>query len=100
MVQLYVRDPVASVTRPIKQLAGFVRVELAPGETRRITFHLDPGQLAFYDSKMRLVVEPGEVKVLVGASSDDIRGESNFNVTGKIQETHPARAVGTRVEVS
>jgi beta-glucosidase len=67
VVQLYVQDVVASVTRPLQQLAGFARIELAPGETRRIRFTLDASQLAFYDRAMRFVVEPGEFRIRVGA---------------------------------
>jgi beta-xylosidase len=82
VVQLYVRDVVASMTRPVLQLAGFARVTLAPGEMARIAFRLDLSQLAFYDRAMELVVEPGEVEVLVGASSADLRLCATVRVTG------------------
>ena len=71
MVQLYVRDRVASVTRPVRALAGFRRVSLAPGQTRTVEFTLGPEQLGFYDAAMRWVVEPGPFEVLVGGSSSD-----------------------------
>jgi beta-glucosidase len=63
VVQLYVRDPEASVTRPVKELRGFRRMRLAPGERRRVTFRLAAEQLAFTDREGRLVVEPGRVRL-------------------------------------
>ena len=99
VVQLYLRDPVASVTRPVKQLAGFLRLHLQPGETRRLRFRLDLSQLSFYDTDMRLVVEPGEVRVMVGASSADVRAEASFTIEGKLRELRPADLVATQVEL-
>lgn len=81
VVQLYVRDVVASVTRPVKELKGFVRLALAPGEERTIQFTLFPEQLAFYDLHMRFVVEAGAFEVMIGASSRDIRLRGTFTVT-------------------
>lgn len=83
VVQLYVRDLVASVTRPVRQLVGFARLELAPGAARRVRFRLDPSQLAFLDAAMRFVVEPGEFQVMLGASSADIRLEGGFAIEGE-----------------
>ncbi len=99
VVQLYINDVVASCTRPVKQLAGFKRVPLVPGETRRLTFHLDLTQLAFFDQAMRFVVEPGSVRVMVGASSGDIRAEGEFQIEGDRRELSTADIVPTRVEV-
>lgn len=90
VVQLYVRDVVASVTRPVRQLVGFTRVALAAGESRRITFHLDQSQLAFLDAAMRFVVEPGEFQVMIGASSADIRLQAGFHLTAPPRELHTA----------
>ena len=70
VVQLYVRDLVGSVTRPVKELKGFQRVRLEPGEQRVVSFQLSPGDLAFYDRDMQLVTEPGDFHVWVGGSSD------------------------------
>ncbi len=78
VVQLYVHDTVASMTRPIRQLAGFARVRLRPGETRTATFHVDLTQVAFYDEAMQLKIEAGEIRVLVGAASYDIRERGSF----------------------
>ena len=83
VVQLYVHQAVAGITRPVKQLKGFQRVTLKPGETRRVTFRLDVSQLAFYDRDMRFVVEPGHVDILVGSSSEDIRLTGSFEITGR-----------------
>jgi beta-glucosidase len=71
VVQLYLRDVAASVTRPVRQLEGFQRVTLQPGEKRQIDFTLKPEQLGIYNREMKFVVEPGEFKVMVGQSSAD-----------------------------
>lgn len=79
VVQLYIRDVAASVTRPIKELKGFQRVTLQPGETKRVEFTLGPNQLGFYDRMMKFVVEPGEFKVMVGPNSEDVM-QATFQV--------------------
>src|SRR6266446_10397558 len=71
VVQLYIRDIAASVIRPVKELKGFQRITLRPGEKRRIEFMLMPEHLGFYNREMRFVVEPGQFKVMVGTSSAD-----------------------------
>ena len=83
VVQLYVHDVVASVPRPVKELKGFKRVRLATGETRTVVFELPFDILAFYDDAMQLVVEPGTVEVMIGSSSQDIRLNGSFEVTGQ-----------------
>jgi beta-glucosidase len=82
VVQLYVRDVEASVTRPVKELRGFVRVRLAAGERRRVTFRLAAEQLAFTDLDGRLVVEPGRIALMVGTSSTDLPCRAEIEVTG------------------
>jgi beta-glucosidase len=82
VVQLYTCDEYGCIPRPVKELKGFVRLNLQPGETRRINFHLPVNQLAFYDEEMKLVVEPGTVKVMLGSSSADIRCEGLFEILG------------------
>ncbi len=99
VVQLYLRDPVASVTRPVQQLAGFARIALEAGETARVAFRVDPSQLAFYDRAMRFVVEPGRVRVCVGASSADLRSEGELEIVGPLRELSPRELVPTRVQV-
>ena len=81
VVQLYLRDDAASVTRPVKMLRGFQRLSLQPGERRTLAFTLHPRDLAFYDLAMRHVVEPGTFTVYVGGSSEQVR-DAHFRVTG------------------
>lgn len=81
VVQLYVRDEVASVTRPVKELRGFRRIGLEPGETRTMTFELTADDLAFHGPDMARIVEPGAFRVTVGPSSAEGL-EAGFEVTG------------------
>lgn len=69
IVQLYIRDLVASVTRPVKELKGFTKLLIAPGETKRVEFTLGPEELSMYNIDMEKVVEPGEFKVWIGPNS-------------------------------
>jgi Fibronectin type III-like domain len=71
VVQLYIRDVAASVTRPVKELKGFRRVALQPGQKRTVRFALRQEILAFYNREMKLIVEPGEFRVMIGNSSAD-----------------------------
>lgn len=71
VVQMYIRDCVSSVTRPVKELKGFQRVTLEAGEKRTVSLEITPESLAFYDIDMNHVVEPGEFKIMVGNSSKD-----------------------------
>jgi beta-glucosidase len=73
VVQLYLRDVLATVARPVIQLAGFERVHLTSGEVKDVVFTLGPSQLGLLDREMRFRVEPGSFRVLIGASSRDIR---------------------------
>ncbi|HEV7377265.1 MAG TPA: glycoside hydrolase family 3 N-terminal domain-containing protein [Pyrinomonadaceae bacterium] len=84
VVQLYIRDVAASVTRPVKELKGFQKITVRPGEKRRVEFTLAPEHLGFYNREMRFAVEPGEFKVMVGNSSADEHGlETSFEVVEK-----------------
>jgi beta-glucosidase len=71
VVQMYIRDLVSSVTRPSKELKGFKKVSLKPGETKTVALDITPELLAFYDVNMNHVVEPGEFEIMIGASSRD-----------------------------
>jgi beta-glucosidase len=73
VVQLYLRDVLASVARPIQELAGFTRISLAAGASQRVTFDVKRSQLQFLDASMRMIEEPGVWRVMVGGSSRDIR---------------------------
>lgn len=79
IVQLYIQDVVASVTRPVKELKGFQRVFLQPGEQKSVTFRLPASQLGFYNLNMQYQVEPGEFKVYVGGNSQETLA-SNFEI--------------------
>jgi beta-glucosidase len=69
VVQLYIRDKVSSVTRPVKELKGYKRVHLKVGETKNVIFEINPESLAFYDIDMKYVVEPGSFNIMTGSSS-------------------------------
>jgi beta-glucosidase len=71
IVQLYIRDVVSTVTRPVKELRGFARISLKPGETRKVSFDITPDKLAFHNLDMKYVVEPGEFEIMTGPSSRD-----------------------------
>jgi beta-glucosidase len=73
VVQLYVRDVLASVSRPVMELKGFARVPLEPGEERDVSFPISAADLRFLDADLRWVTEPGTWRIMVGASSKDIR---------------------------
>jgi beta-glucosidase len=72
-VQLYIRDKIASVTRPVVELRAFERVTLAAGERRNIVFRLGPESFRIWNDKMQRVVEPGEFEILVGPNSVDLK---------------------------
>ncbi len=80
VVQLYLRDVVASMARPLKELKGFQRVTLGPGERKRVSFLLTPRDMSFLDRSLHWVLEPGEFRVMAGASSADIRLKGSFRV--------------------
>ena len=73
VVQLYIRDELASVSRPIKELKGFSRITLKVGEEKRVTFQLKPEDLSMLDKELKRVVESGDFRIMIGASSKDIR---------------------------
>lgn len=99
VVQLYVRDPVASVARPVKELRGFLRVTLAPGEKKRVAFTLTPAQLAIW-SPAGWIIEAGKVEVMIGSSSADIRLRGAFTITAPGKSRDPATAILTPVSVA
>jgi len=73
VVQLYIRDVVSFATQPVKQLRGFRRVTLQPGETRTVTFEVGPAELAYHGADMKRVVEPGRFDIMVGGNSVDVK---------------------------
>lgn len=80
VVQLYVRDKISSVTTPVKALKGFSKVELNPGESRKVTLVLKKDDLKLWNAEMDFVLEPGDFEVFVGASVEDIRLKGTFKV--------------------
>ncbi|MEN6626374.1 MAG: glycoside hydrolase family 3 N-terminal domain-containing protein [Candidatus Sumerlaeia bacterium] len=82
VVQLYVRDVVSSVVTNVRDLRGFQRVHLKPGESRTVEFWLGPDELQLYNAHNEWVVEPGQFKVEIGTSSEDIKLEQTFDIVG------------------
>src|SRR5690606_35591777 len=79
VVQLYIRDLVGSVTRPVKELKGFQKIRLEPGESDRVVFDLTEEDLKFYNAELEYVAEPGEFVVFVGTNSRDVQ-EGRFTL--------------------
>ena len=100
LVQLYARDLFASVTRPVAQLIGYRRVELAPGEEVRVVFEVPTTRLAFSDASMRRIVEPGDVELWVGPSCVEKEATALLAIVGDVHEVAPtdARLVVARVD--
>jgi beta-glucosidase len=99
VVQLYLHDPVASVTRPVKELRGFARLALRPGETKRLRFELALEQLAFYGIDGGWLVEPGTVEVMIGSSSDDVRLAGSFEIAAPAVRIDRRRRFSTVVHL-
>lgn len=93
VVQLYTRDEFAAYPRPVKELRGFIRVQLTPGETKRVCFQLPVNMMAYYAENLNLMLEPGNVFVMVGSSSEDIRLETAFEIIGKANQFIEARVL-------
>ena len=81
MVQLYLLDRFASMTRPVKELAGFCRIHIEPKEKIRVIFTVKADQTAFIDREMCWKVEHGDIDVEIGSSSEDIRLKGTFRIT-------------------
>jgi len=95
VVQLYVSDVQAQVTRPVRQLAGFARVTLHPGEATTVTFRLHTDRLAFTGVDLRRIVEPGRIEVYVGRSVEDLPCRGEFELTGPVREAGHDRVLIT-----
>ncbi|MGL4852087.1 MAG: glycoside hydrolase family 3 N-terminal domain-containing protein [Phocaeicola sp.] len=80
VVQLYIRDVLASVSQPVMQLKGFEKILLKPGEEREVSFEITPEMLKIYDQHMQFLVEPGDFRIMIGSSSKDIRLRDNLTV--------------------
>src|ERR1700722_3122148 len=100
VVQLYLHDPVAQVARPVRWLAGFARIELQPGEARRVTFGLHADRTSFHGVAGARVVEPGMIEVAVGSSSADLRLHGELELPGPEQRPGADRVLNTTVVVT
>ena len=100
IVQLYIHDPVASITRPVKELKGFKRITLLPDEAKKIIFTMSADMFAFTGKDYIKVVEPGEIKIMIGASSEEIRLEGSFTLTGEKRYPGEDRKLVTEVNVT
>lgn len=73
IVQLYIRDMVASISRPVKELKGFQRIHLAAGESKEVSFDITPDMLKFYNANLKHVIEPGDFQIMIGTNSKDVK---------------------------
>ena len=99
VVQLYLHDVVATVTRPVKQLVGFARVALEPGKAVEVSFDVHADRTAFTGRDLRRIVEPGSVDVLIGTSAADLPCQGRVRLTGPVRTVGPKRRLVTSVEV-
>ncbi len=81
VVQLYIRDELSSVARPVIEMKGFQRIHLQPGETKQVSFTITPEMLSMLDKTLSKIVEPGDFRIMIGASSKDIRQKIMLKVT-------------------
>ena len=100
VAQLYINDPVASIPRPVKELKGFKRLSLEPGEQKKITFTMSADMLAFTGPDYKKIIEPGEIKIMIGSSSEDIRLETSFTLIGEKRYPGEDRKLSTDVKVT
>jgi beta-glucosidase len=73
VVQLYIRDMVGSITRPVKELKGFNKIEIAVGETKQVSFEITPELLKFYNSDLKFDWESGDFQIMVGPNAKDVK---------------------------
>jgi beta-glucosidase len=104
VLQVYVRDPVATVTRPVLELKAFTRVHVPAGATRQVVFRIPIGQLGFYDAKLNYVVEPGALEFHVGNSSRHLQEAGTISVipdaTGPVEKRFFGTAEVVQVAVA
>ena len=100
VVQLYLHDVLAQVTRPVRALVGYARVALEPGASADVTFHVHADRTAFTGRDLTRVVEPGDVEVLVGTSASDLPCRGAFRLTGPLRTVGHDRRLVTPVDIS
>ncbi len=99
VVQAYIRDMLASMARPVKELIGFKRINLQPGETKKITFKMPLSQIAFLDAEMKWKIEAGTMRLLIGSSSEEICLAEEFEITSNAYTEGAARGFYALTEV-
>jgi beta-glucosidase len=99
VIQLYFRDPVASVTRPVRQLLGFVRVSLEPRQAATVSFDIHADRFAFVGASLDRMVEPGTIELYAGSSSTDIRSAATLELQGPTRTVRGKRQLVTSVRV-
>jgi beta-glucosidase len=99
VLQLYIRRPRASVTRPVLELKGFARVGLEAGASRIVAFEVPAGQLGFYDRELSYVVEPGAIEVFVGTSSEDLHPAGTVTIVPAPSGQPPVKAFDGSVAI-
>jgi hypothetical protein len=100
VVQLYVRDVVAQVARPLKLLTGFARVSLEPGKAAEVTFRVHADRTAYTGPDLRRIVEPGAFEVMVGTSALDLPCRAMLQMTGDVRVVGHDRVLTTPVSIS
>jgi len=100
VVQLYLHDPIAQVARPTRLLTGFARVHLEPGAAADVAFRVHADRAAYTDPRMRRIVEPGALEVLVGTSVADLPCRATVSLTGPVREVGHDRRLTTPVDVT
>jgi Glycosyl hydrolase family 3 C-terminal domain/Fibronectin type III-like domain len=100
VVQLYLRDVVAQVARPLKLLTGFARVSLEPGQAVDVTFHVHADRTAYTGPDLRRIVEPGEFEVMMGTSSLDLPCRASVRITGDVRVVGHDRVLTTPVTIA
>jgi beta-glucosidase len=100
IVQLYLHDVQAQVTRPLRQLAGFTRVTLKPGQAARVAFTVHADRTAYTGIDLRLLVEPGDIEIFVGGSATTLPLTATFRMTGPNREVGHDRVLTTPATVT
>lgn len=100
VVQLYLGDPVAEVTRPLKQLTAYAKVHLEPGQSRRVTFEVHADRTSFTGLDFERIVEPGEITVMVGSSSEDLPLWDSFRIVGRRRVVGEGRVLTSPARIS
>jgi beta-glucosidase len=100
VVQLYVHDEIAALTRPTQELKGFCRVSLQPGEKRTVTFTLPANLLGYTGAEMNTILEPGNFTIMIGSASDNILLSDRLMVTGETVDIEAGKLFFSEAAVS